>query len=101
MMIISALASPPAGAATETSAPDGTATTALTSRPPSGRYWFWSTSTVKPESVMAHSPWSRRRPHERERDQHNGDVVHAARVQGELQQCVGGAGRVVERIREG
>jgi hypothetical protein len=32
-------------------------TTALTSRPPSGRYWFWSTSTVKPESVMGDSPW--------------------------------------------
>jgi hypothetical protein len=30
--------------------------TALTSRPPSGRYWFWSTSMVKPESVMADSP---------------------------------------------
>jgi hypothetical protein len=37
---------------------------------------------------------------ERERDQHDGDVVHAARVQGELQQRVGGAGRIVERVRE-
>ena len=56
MMMISALPAPPAGAATATSAPDVTVTTALTSRPPSGRYWFWSTSTVKPESVMADSP---------------------------------------------
>ena len=58
MMMISALPAPPPGAAMATSAPDDTVTTALTSRPPSGRYWFWSTSMVKPErSVMADSPW--------------------------------------------
>ena len=60
MMMISALPAPPPGALPApraTSAPDVTVTTALTSRPPSGRYWFWSTSTVKPESVMADSPW--------------------------------------------
>ncbi len=56
MMMISALPAPPPGAATETSAPDVTVTTAFTSRPPSGRYWFWSTSTVKPESVMTEPP---------------------------------------------
>src|SRR5262249_29714921 len=102
MMTISALPAPPPEAAIATSGPDVTVTTALTSRPPSGRYWFWSTSMAKPEpeSVMRESPWLRRRPHEGERDQHDGDVVHAAGPQGELQQRVGGAGRVVERVRE-
>ena len=38
MMMISALSAPPPGAAMATSAPDDTVTTALTSRPPSGRY---------------------------------------------------------------
>src|SRR6516165_4244998 len=100
MMMISALPAPPPVAARATSGPDVTVTTALTSWPPSGRYWFWSTSTVKPESVMSESPWLRRRPDEGNRHQHDRDVVHAAGVQGELQQRVGGAGRVVERVRE-
>ncbi len=57
MMMISALLAaappgPPPGRAA-TPGPEATVTMALTSRPPSGRYWFWSTSTVKPESVMA------------------------------------------------
>ena len=41
---------PPLGNAI--SAAELTVTTALTVRPPSGRYWFWSTSTVKPDSLM-------------------------------------------------
>ena len=57
MMMISALPCwPPDGPAPENpvaSAADVTVTIALTSRPPSGRYWFWSTSMVKPDSVMA------------------------------------------------
>ena len=45
-------AAPGAAGIPAASAEDVTVTMALTSRPPSGRYWFWSTSTVKPESVM-------------------------------------------------
>jgi hypothetical protein len=30
-------------------------TMALASRPPSGRYWFWSTSMVNPDSGMTES----------------------------------------------
>src|SRR6201986_855684 len=58
MMMISALPAPPRGAAIATSAPEFTVTTALTSRPPSGRYWVWLTSTVKPEpdAVMGEFP---------------------------------------------
>src|ERR1700761_6162801 len=54
MMMISALPPGPPVAVNATSGPDVTVTTALTSRPPSGTYWFWSTSTVKaePDSVM-------------------------------------------------
>ena len=62
MMMISALPSGPSLADTAPAGPgparpaapaaDATVTMALTSRPPSGRYWFWSTSTVKPDSVM-------------------------------------------------
>ena len=66
MMMISALLSGPSLADTAPAGPgpaspaapaaDATVTMALTSRPPSGRYWFWSTSTVKPDSVMRSSP---------------------------------------------
>ena len=58
MMMISALppGSVPAGpglVSPAAPAADATVTMALTSRPLSGRYWFWSTSMVKPDSVMA------------------------------------------------
>ena len=55
MMMISALAGAPAATAgiPAASAEEVTVTMALTSRPPSGRYWFWSTSTVKPDWVIA------------------------------------------------
>src|SRR5579872_554870 len=65
MMMMSALPSGPSPADTgpawwgpdspAASAADVTVTMALTSRPPSGRYWFWSTSMLKPDAGMAES----------------------------------------------
>ncbi len=65
MMMISALPSGPAPAdaapagpgpvSPAASAADATVTMALASRPPSGRYWFWSTSMVNPDSGMTES----------------------------------------------
>src|SRR5580692_10694021 len=65
MMMISAAPSGPSAAdaapagpapvSPAASAADATVTIALASRPPSGRYWFWSTSMVNPDSGMTES----------------------------------------------
>src|SRR5258708_27634632 len=77
---------------------DVTVTIALTSSPPSGRYSFWETSTVKsgwligvlllgirgdgrcPGRRLIVAPGGRRR--RRERGEDHCHVVHAARLQG-------------------
>src|SRR5581483_1862448 len=69
-----------------------TVTTASTVRPPSGKYWFWSMSTVNPDSLMYLTP-------QRERNEYHGDVVHASGLQRKLHQLAGHAERVRQSRR--